>query len=177
MQAESEASENERNRSVRETWGKTWIRMRRSGSVRPEHVSVSSLKCDVSSQQCWSETGLMCDVPVFAADVLGLPVLPGVARGDRVHQPAGLHVLQRLVHVSEHQLGERSQPLLGPASVWWANHRDSNDGKMSWNFWWSQKNDWKHFDPLLLHPVVELILNWIKRPKTNYLSQHLELLG
>lgn len=58
---------------------------------------------------------------VFAADVPGLPVLPGVARGDSIHQPAGLHVLQRLVHVSEHQLGGGNQPLPGPASVWYAD--------------------------------------------------------
>lgn len=56
-------------------------------------------------------------VCVFAADVPGLPVLPGVARGDGLYQPARLHVLQRLVHVSEHQLGGGSQPLPGPASV------------------------------------------------------------
>lgn len=35
----------------------------------------------------------------FAADVPGLPVLPGVARSDSLHQLACLHVLQRLVHV------------------------------------------------------------------------------
>lgn len=58
-------------------------------------------------------------VSVLAADVPGLPVLPGVARSDSLHQPARLHVLQRLVHVSEHQLGGGSQPLSGPASVWY----------------------------------------------------------
>lgn len=61
----------------------------------------------------------LCPVPVFAADVPGLPVLPGVAGSDSVHQPASLHVFQRLVHVSEHLLGERSQPLPGSASVWY----------------------------------------------------------
>lgn len=61
-------------------------------------------------------------MPVFAADVPGLPVLPGVARRDSIHQPAGLHVLQRLVHVSEHQRrGGGNQPLPGPASVWYAD--------------------------------------------------------
>lgn len=57
----------------------------------------------------------------FAAHVPGLPVLPGVAWSDSVHQPAGLHVLQRLVYVSEHQRGGGSQPLPGPASVWCVN--------------------------------------------------------
>ena len=57
-----------------------------------------------------------------AADVPGLPVLPGLARRDSVHQPASLHVLQRLVHVSEHQPGGGSQPLPGPASVWYVQY-------------------------------------------------------
>lgn len=55
----------------------------------------------------------------FTADVPGLPVLPGVARSDGLHQPARLHVLQRLDHVQEHQLGGGSQPLPGPAPVWY----------------------------------------------------------
>lgn len=54
---------------------------------------------------------------MFTADVPGLPVLPGVARGDSIHQPARLHVLQRLDNVSEHQPGRGSQPLPGPAPV------------------------------------------------------------
>lgn len=54
---------------------------------------------------------------VSAAHVPGLPVLPRVARRDGLHQPPGLHVLQRLVHVSERQLRGGSQPLPGPASV------------------------------------------------------------
>lgn len=69
---------------------------------------------DSLTQKPLSDVSPVC---VFAADVPGLPVLPGVARSDGLYQPARLHVLQRLVHVSEHQLGGGSQPLPGPASV------------------------------------------------------------
>lgn len=76
---------------------------------------LDNMSVENTSRLCQS----FCPGLVSAAVVPGLPLLPGVAGSDSIYQPASLHVLQCLVHVSERQLGGGTQTLPGPASIWY----------------------------------------------------------